>query len=109
VGVATRWRNRWRVYLLERFSKQSRRSLKAYSAQTGRGPSEQELAMMREQVWNQYILDFAYGKEYEVLGLSVSPEELVDMVQGNNIHPSVRQQFTNPQTGQFDKNYVFSF
>jgi len=31
------------------------------------------------------------------------------MVQGNNIHPSVRQQFTNPQTGQFDKTYVIQF
>ena len=91
------------------FQKKVEEASQAYSAQTGRGPSEQELAMMREQVWNQYLLDFAYGKEYEALGLSVSPEELVDMVQGNNIHPSVRQQFTNPQTGQFDKNYVIQF
>jgi peptidyl-prolyl cis-trans isomerase D len=80
-----------------------------YSAQAGRSPGEQELGQMRDQVWSQYLLDFAYGKEYEALGLSVSPKELVDMVQGNNIHPSVRQQFTNPQTGQFDKGYVIQF
>jgi peptidyl-prolyl cis-trans isomerase D len=80
-----------------------------YSTQAGRSPGEQELAQMRDQVWNQYLMDFAYGKEYEALGLSVSPKELVDMVQGNNIHPSVRQQFTNPQTGQFDKNYIIQF
>ena len=80
-----------------------------YSAQAGRTPGEQELGQMRDQVWNQYLMDFAYGKEYDALGLSVSPEELVDMVQGNNIHPSVRQQFTNPQTGQFDKGYVIQF
>lgn len=80
-----------------------------YTQQAGRGPGEQELAQMREQVWNQYIMDLAYGKEYEALGLAVTPKELVDMVQGENIHPSVRQQFTNPQTGQFDKNYVIQF
>ena len=80
-----------------------------YSAQAGRSPGEQELAQMRDQVWSQYLLDFAYGKDYEALGLSVTPKELVDMVQGNNIHPSVRQQFTNPQTGQFDKGYVIQF
>lgn len=80
-----------------------------YTQQAGRGPGEQELAQMREQVWNQYIMDLAYGKEYESLGLAVTPKELVDMVQGENIHPSVRQQFTNPQTGQFDKNYVIQF
>jgi peptidyl-prolyl cis-trans isomerase D len=91
------------------FQKKVEEASQAYSAQTGRGPSEQELSMMREQVWNQYILDLAYGKEYEALGLSVSPDELVDMVQGDNIHPSVRQQFTNPQTGQFEKNFVIQF
>ncbi|MDZ7899388.1 MAG: peptidylprolyl isomerase [Arcicella sp.] len=80
-----------------------------YSTQAGRSPGEQEVAQMREQVWNQYLMDFAYGKEYEALGLSVSPKELVDMVQGENIHPSVRQQFTNPQTGQFDKTYIIQF
>lgn len=80
-----------------------------YTQQAGRGPGEQELGQMRDQVWNQYIMDLAYGKEYETLGLSVTPKELVDMVQGENIHPSVRQQFTNPQTGQFDKNYVIQF
>ncbi|MBB6003235.1 peptidylprolyl isomerase [Arcicella rosea] len=80
-----------------------------YQQQSGRSPGEQEVSMIRDQVWNQYILDLAYGKEYETLGLTVSPAELVDMVQGTNIHPSVRQQFTNPQTGQFDKNYVIQF
>ena len=80
-----------------------------YSQQAGRSPGDQETTQMREQVWNQYIMDLAYGKEYEALGLSVSPKELVDMVQGENIHPSVRQQFTNPQTGQFDKTYVIQF
>ena len=80
-----------------------------YTQQAGRGPGEQELGQMRDQVWNQYIMDLAYGREYESLGLAVTPKELVDMVQGENIHPSVRQQFTNPQTGQFDKNYVIQF
>jgi peptidyl-prolyl cis-trans isomerase D len=80
-----------------------------YSQQAGRSPGDQETTQMRDQVWNQYIMDLAYGKEYEALGLSVSPKELVDMVQGDNIHPSVRQQFTNPQTGQFDKTYVIQF
>jgi peptidyl-prolyl cis-trans isomerase D len=91
------------------FQKKVEEVSQQYTQQSGRGPGEQELGMIRDQVWNQYILDLAYGKEYEALGLSISPEELVDMVQGNNIHPSVRQQFTNPQTGQFDKNYVIQF
>lgn len=91
------------------FQKKVEEATANYTAQTGKGPSEQEQQMIREQVWNQLVLDIAYKKEFDALGLQVSDEELVDMVQGNNIHPSVRQQFTNPQTGQFDKTYVIQF
>ncbi|MFC0186102.1 peptidyl-prolyl cis-trans isomerase D [Pseudarcicella hirudinis] len=91
------------------FQKKFEEASANYTAQAGRGPGEQESPLLRDQVWNQMILDIAYKKEFDALGLSVSPEELIDMVQGNNIHPSVRQQFTNPQTGQFDKNFVIQF
>ena len=91
------------------FQKKVEDAAQNYTQQAGRSPGEQETSQMRDQIWNQYILDLAYGKEYEALGLSVSSKELVDMVQGENIHPSVRQQFTNPQTGQFDKTYVIQF
>ena len=95
--------------LIQDFQKKVEEATQNYTAQTGKGPSEQEASMIRDQVWNQLILDIAYKKEFDALGIKVSDEELIDMVQGNNIHPSVRQQFTNPQTGQFDKNYVIQF
>jgi peptidyl-prolyl cis-trans isomerase D len=91
------------------FQKKVEEATANYTAQTGKGPGEQEQSMIRDQVWNQYILDIAYKKEFDALGIKVSDDELIDMVQGNNIHPSVRQQFTNPQTGQFDKTFVIQF
>ena len=91
------------------FQKKVEEATANYTAQTGRGPDEQQQQLIRDQVWNQLVLDIAYKKEFDALGLKVSDEELVDMVQGNNIHPSVRQQFTNPQTGQFDKTFVIQF
>jgi peptidyl-prolyl cis-trans isomerase D len=91
------------------FQKKVEEATANYTAQTGKGPGEQEQQMIRDQVWNQLVLDIAYKKEFDALGIKVSDEELVDMVQGNNIHPSVRQQFTNPQTGQFDKTFVIQF
>ena len=36
-------------------------------------------------------------------------EELADMTYGDNPHPQVRQAFTNPKTGQFNKNDVINF
>ncbi|MEZ0609751.1 peptidylprolyl isomerase [Fibrella sp. WM1] len=80
-----------------------------YEQQTGRAPGEQEMAQVREQAWNQLIFETAYQKEFDKLGLTVSPDELVDMVQGENISPEVRQAFTNPQTGQFDKNQIIQY
>ena len=80
-----------------------------YEQQSGRAPGEQELSQIREQAWNQLLFEIAYQKEFDKLGLKVSPEELVDMVQGNNISPSVRQAFTNPQTGIFDKSSIINY
>jgi peptidyl-prolyl cis-trans isomerase D len=81
----------------------------AYEQQTGRPATEQDQVQLRDQAWNQFILDIAYQKEYEALGLSVTPDELVDMVQGNYISPAIRQTFTDPKTGAFDKNTVINY
>jgi peptidyl-prolyl cis-trans isomerase D len=80
-----------------------------YEGRTGRAANEGELAMLREQAWNQLIFKIALQKEYDRLGIEVTEEELADMVQGNNIHPAVQQAFTNPETGQFDRNQVVQY
>lgn len=80
-----------------------------FEQQSGRAPAEQDMAQLREQAWNQLLFEIAYQKEFDKLGLKVSPEELVDMVQGNNISPAVRQAFTNPQTGVFDKSAIINY
>ena len=80
-----------------------------FQQQSGRAPTEQDMPQLREQAWQELIFGIAYKKEFDKLGLSVSPNELVDMVQGNNISPAVRQAFTNPQTGVFDKNMIVNY
>lgn len=71
--------------------------------------SDQTWSKIREQVWQATIRENIMTPIYENEGIAVSPEELFDMVQGNNIHPIVRQLFTNPQTGQFNKSTVLNF
>lgn len=80
-----------------------------YASQTGKQPNENEMTSLREQAWNQMIVKVAYQKELDRLGISVSDEELIDMVQGNNIHPAIKQAFTNPQTQQFDRAMVKNY
>ncbi|GAB4040675.1 peptidylprolyl isomerase [Spirosoma jeollabukense] len=80
-----------------------------FEQQSGRAPADQDLAQIREQAWNQMLFEIAYQKEFDKLGLKVSQEELVDMVQGNNISPAVRQAFTDPQTGVFNKSSIIDY
>ncbi len=72
---------------------------------------EQTYASIRNQVWNSYMNDFVYSDEYNELGISCTPDELFDMVQGKNIHPQIQQAqiFQNQQTGGFDRNLVMQF
>ncbi|MCI5055898.1 MAG: peptidylprolyl isomerase [Flavobacteriales bacterium] len=64
---------------------------------------------IREQVWNELLQERILLEEISEAGFGVSPEELVDMIQGPNPHPSVVQSFTNPNTGQFSANDVVRF
>lgn len=64
---------------------------------------------LKEQVWNEIIREIVLESQFKELGLSVSPEELFDMVQGENPHPQVKQAFTDPNTGQFNPAQVIQF
>ena len=66
-------------------------------------------AQVREQAWQRKIAEIVMGEAYEDLGIEVSSEELFDMLQGTNPHQIVRQLFSDPQTGQFDRNAVVRF
>lgn len=80
-----------------------------YSLNTGKAPSTQEMQQLREQTWNQFVFKIAFQNEFEKAGFAVTDDELVDLVQGNHIHPSIKQAFTNQQTGQFDKSSVINY
>lgn len=64
---------------------------------------------LREQAWTQLLNEHIYGKEYEELGLKVTTAELFDMIQGREVHPQIKQAFTNPQTGEFNPQQVIQF
>jgi peptidyl-prolyl cis-trans isomerase D len=74
-----------------------------FTQQQGRPPDDQALSYLREQTWNQLLARRAYQPEFEKLGLTTPDDELVDLVQGDNITPSLKQAFTDPKTGQFEK------
>ncbi len=64
---------------------------------------------IREMAWNQLVQDVIMNEKYEELGIQVTSDEIFEMATGNNVHPQIRQMFTNPQTGIFDKAQVINF
>lgn len=80
-----------------------------FTNQQGRPPDDQALSYLREQTWNQLLARRAYQPEFAKLGLTTSDDELVDLVQGDNISPSLKQAFTDPKTGQFDKARLIDY
>src|SRR5690554_6903012 len=81
----------------------------SFQQNTGRNPSENELNSIREQAWQALIVERVFSEQYAELGLTVSDAELIDMVQGKNIVPELRQQLTNPETGEFDRQQLITF
>jgi peptidyl-prolyl cis-trans isomerase D len=80
-----------------------------YSLQVGRSLNEIELDYIRPEAFNNLVDKLVLQKEFEKIGLVVTKEELQDMIQGNNLHPGWAQSFTNPQTGEVDKNMIINF
>lgn len=64
---------------------------------------------VREQAWQNLVREIVMSEVYEDLGITVTSDELFDLVQGANLHPIVQQLFRNPQTGQVDKTAVLQF
>ncbi len=81
-----------------------------YKLNTGSNQlDESTMVQIREQVWAEVVQSAVMTDIYDDLGLSVSSDEMFDMVQGTNIHPIIQQLFANSTTGQFDKTAVLQF
>jgi peptidyl-prolyl cis-trans isomerase D len=87
-------------------------NLENYKRQTGQASVDQPtIENIQDQTWDQLIRDFVLEDEFKELGLTISGEELSDIVKGNNIDPQIKQIpiFQNQETGQFDRNLVIQF
>ena len=62
-----------------------------------------------EQTWTALIKTKVMEDEYEELGIGVSSDELFDLVQGNNIHPIIKQLFADKETGQVNPANIIKF
>ncbi|MDA3819332.1 MAG: SurA N-terminal domain-containing protein, partial [Candidatus Delongbacteria bacterium] len=64
---------------------------------------------IRSTVWEQLLNKYLLAETIDELGIGVSQDEMENLLWGSNIHPIIKQNFSNPQTGQLDTSYVQQF
>ncbi|MCC5930306.1 MAG: peptidylprolyl isomerase [Cyclobacteriaceae bacterium] len=94
---------------VQQFNEQIEELKYNFTINYGRNPNESEMNTIRQQAWDYIIVKTAFQKEYDKLGIEVTDEEHVDMVQGNNISSEIIAAFSNPETGEFDKEQVVQY
>ncbi len=65
--------------------------------------NEDQQSMLRNNTWQQMVMEKLMNREYEENGITVSGDELYDIMLGENISPVIRQLFQDPNTGVVDK------
>lgn len=79
---------------------------------SGEGSLDENVrSQIREVVYNQMAREIMLKDQAEKLGLTVTSEELNDMVYGKNVSPILASLpfFINPQTNQFDRAVLSQF
>ena len=88
------------------FNQQVEQTSLMYQQQMGGGETPQLKNFAIQQVWNQFISKNLIDSEVKKIGLVVGKEEFNNLITGPNPSPQILQNFTNPQTGQFDRNFL---
>lgn len=55
--------------------------------------TESYQSAIQDQAWDEFVKETVYAKEFERIGLKITPAELADLFVGRNIHPQVQSQF----------------
>ena len=86
----------------QEFSDLVKRGAENEKKQSGQEPDDNGLRQIRDQVWNSLVASTLVEKETQRLGITVSDQELVDWVKGDNPPEFLMQQFRD-STGRFNR------
>ncbi|MGA2823617.1 MAG: SurA N-terminal domain-containing protein, partial [Bacteroidales bacterium] len=71
--------------------------------------TDEETYSIRQNTWNTFVKEDLMQAEYDELGITVSPDELFDQVQGKNPHRYILQYFKDPKTNVYDPSLVRNY
>jgi peptidyl-prolyl cis-trans isomerase D len=79
------------------------------------------LESIKDETWRTTVREIILGKAYNKLGINISNDELITMLQGDSInsggvniimdepHPIIKSWFTNPETGEFNRFQMVNY
>lgn len=70
--------------------------------------TEEDMNQIRTIAWQRLVTDLLMSEACAINGLQVTQPEMNDMYYGKFISPYLYQYFTNPQTGQYDRQQVMN-
>ncbi len=92
------------------FQKRIENLVEITKIQSGRTDLDEELMTnIQNASWDNMIEEIVMSGEFDKLGLNVTGDELMDMIQGENPHPIIRQLFSDPQTGVLNRSVLYNF
>lgn len=93
----------------QEFDARVRRMEEQMRAQGQQSMDDAAMQQLRNQVYSNYVSEELLKEEANKVGLVISPEETFDLIQGEFVSPIIRQQFSDPQTGAFNKTALLNF
>ncbi|MBK0378005.1 peptidylprolyl isomerase [Mucilaginibacter segetis] len=91
------------------FSKKLDQATQQFRQQSGQEITPQITSYLQETTWNQILTQELLNKQVNKLGIVVGEAESQSMISGNNPDPQIARQFSDPQTGEFDKAKLNQF
>ena len=92
------------------FNKKVEENIELQKANSGKDNiTADESFQIRQGTWQQMMNEIVMNNQYDKLGISVSTDELDDLIRGKHPHQYIVQSFTDPKTGKFDAKAVDNF
>ena len=91
------------------FNERVEQNTNNFHQQMGGSLNPQMTAYVVENTWNQEVSRILMDKEIDRLGLTVSKNELNDLITGKNPDPQIVQTFGDPSTRQINNTQLRAF
>jgi peptidyl-prolyl cis-trans isomerase D len=110
-------------YGVEDYRAEQQTLMNFYKMNYGQNLDQQLEQQIEDETWRRMVRNSVMDESYDKLGITVSTDELKAMVAGDQAagmgipgaaafsepHPIVRQMFTNPETGEFNRFIMINY